>query len=194
MVKITSKKSGQVVKDSPRAFIHLLKAGMSSLKEAAAMLKRMVDRDKSVIEKIRELDPTLPPAILNKLLLVGEGQLLPELLVNRAPAFKALQSMPVQVQKEVVKRGTVEVVNPVTLQPRHVPLAEVTKRETTQVFDRRAVRTAEAQRAVIQQVPRPSGPVAEVDQPWVIRGGKCVVLRGCILERQEIERILKALS
>lgn len=194
MVKIASNKSGLPVKDSPRAFINLLKSGVASLNEAGAMLKRMVARDKTVIAKIREIDPTLPAGVLDRLLLVGEGKLLPELLVNRAPAFKVLQSMPVEVQKEVVKRGAVEVVDPVTLKSRRVPLAHATKREVAQAFDRKAVRSAEAQRAVLQQAPRPNGPVEEVEQPWVIRGGKCVVLRGCVLERQEIERILKALS
>ena len=179
------------VTDSPAVFIALLKSGVSHITEAALMLKRLVDRDKNVIEEIRALEPTLAPSVLTKLLLVAEGHLMPELLLNNAPAFKHLQSLPVAVQQEAIRRGTVEVVvSAESGEHRPVPLAEVEPRQIPQVFDKAGLRSIDGQREYLKRTPRHQVPVAKVELPWVIKGGNCLITRLCMLTKKDFARII----
>ena len=158
------------------------------------MLKRLVDRDKNVIEEIRALEPTLAPSILTKLLLVAEGHLMPELLLNNAPAFKHLQTLPAPVQKEAIRRGTVDiVVDADSGESRRVPLTEVEPRHIPQVFDKTGLRSIEGQREYLKQDPRRQEPVTPVALPWVIKGGKCIFTRPCLLTPHDLKPIIAAL-
>jgi hypothetical protein len=190
-----SKRGGNLkTPDSPAAFIALLKSGISHITEAAMMLKRLVDRNKGVIEEIRSLEPTIAPAIFTKLLLVAEGHLMPELLMNSAPVFKHLQTLPVAVQKEAIKRGTIDVViDAASGEHRPVPLAEVQTRHIPQVFDQAGLRDIQGQRDFLKKMPRRQAPVAAVELPWVVKGGKCIFTRPCVVTGEDLLRIIVAL-
>ena len=181
--------------DSATAFVQLLEAGVSKIQEAAHMLKRLVDSDPGAIEQIREINPAISPNVLTKLLLVAEGHLMPQLLLNSAPAFKRLQSLPFTIQQQALKRGAVDLVTDADSgETLRVRLTDLEPKHIAQVFDGSGIRSVDEQRAYLKRTVVRVRKATDDDYPWLVKKDRVVVHRPCELTKKDVLRILEEIS
>lgn len=188
-----------LITDSPRAFFGLLRAGIEQIHEAAKMLKRLVDKDPDMLTKLRDMEPTVAKSVYSQLLRVAEGHLLPQLLLNSAPAFKRMQTLPVTIQSALLKRGAVDlVINGESGEHLRVPLIEIETKHLPQLFDENGARDIDGQRAYLRRQARTSEEAAPLatsaDFPWAVKGGRLQIQRPCELTKRELKRILSQMS
>ena len=123
---------------------------------------------------------------LDRLVALGKGEILPELLWNNRPAAIRLIALSIADQKNAVENG-IEVLDPDETNVRRIPPNDVTLSQTHQVFDGARMRSAAEQRTWMRKQKsklRPPEAVAD----FIVKKD-CVIIRrpGRYSKRQLIQ-------
>jgi hypothetical protein len=181
--------------DSVENIISLVRRGMSSLMESAAMTARLVAKEPDTLRKITEIAPEIPASFLANLVRVGEGSLHPSIMLNGCPAYRRLASLPFSSQESALKSGRVPVViDAATGEALNVPLVDLSPAQVGQVFSLTGTRNKEEQQGFLRrkQVATAQAKAVEaiVGAPYSIRGKAVFCNAGCVLTQQDLIRLL----
>jgi hypothetical protein len=181
--------------DSVENIISLVRRGMSSLMESAAMTARLVAKEPDTLRKITEIAPEIPASFLANLVRVGEGSLHPSIMLNGCPAYRRLASLPFSSQESALKSGRIPVViDAATGEALNVPLVDLSPAQVGQVFSLTGTRNKEEQQGFLRrkQVATAQAKAVEaiVGAPYSIRGKAVFCNAGCVLTQQDLIRLL----
>lgn len=170
----------------------LVRESGDSLLAAAQMLKRLVEADESIVERITQGPDALPEGFVNSLLRIAERSLHPRLMLNRCPAYQRIAGYAYSSQEEILKTGSVDVVtDAATGDVIKVDLVKLEGERLRQVFSQAGVRSRDEQRAWLKR--RNETPKIEkmVGPSYVVRKDRLVFMRPCEVTKIEILRLLE---
>jgi hypothetical protein len=181
--------------DSVENIISLVRRGMSSLMESAAMTARLVAKEPDTLRKITEIAPEIPASFLANLVRVGEGSLHPSIMLNGCPAYRRLASLPFSSQESALKSGRVPVViDAATGEALNVPLVDLSPAQVGQVFSLTGTRNKEEQQGFMRRKQVATAQAKAVEAiagaPYSIRGKAVFCNAGCVLTQQDLIRLL----
>jgi hypothetical protein len=181
--------------DSVENIISLVRRGMSSLMESAAMTARLVAKEPDTLRKITEIAPEIPASFLANLVRVGEGSLHPSIMLNGCPAYRRLASLPFSSQESALKSGRVPVViDAATGEALNVPLVDLSPAQVGQVFSLTGTRNKEEQQGFLRRKQVATAQAKAVEgiagAPYSIRGKAVFCNAGCVLTQQDLIRLL----
>jgi hypothetical protein len=181
--------------DSVENVISLVRRGMSSLMESAAMTARLVAKEPDTLRKITEIAPEIPASFLANLVRVGEGSLHPSIMLNGCPAYRRLAALPFSSQESALKSGRVPVViDAVTGEALNVPLVDLSPAQVGQVFSQTGTRNKDEQQAFMRRKQISTAQSAQIagitGAPYSIRGKAVFCNAGCVLTQQDLIRLL----
>ena len=181
--------------DSVENIISLVRRGMSSLMESAAMTARLVAKEPDTLRKITEIAPEIPASFLANLVRVGEGSLHPSIMLNGCPAYRRLASLPFSSQESALKSGRVPVViDAATGEALNVPLVDLSPAQVGQVFSLTGTRNKEEQQGFLRRKQVATAQAKAVESiagaPYSIRGKAVFCNAGCVLTQQDLIRLL----
>ena len=181
--------------DSVENIISLVRRGMSSLMESAAMTARLVAKEPDTLRKITEIAPEIPASFLANLVRVGEGSLHPSIMLNGCPAYRRLASLPFSSQESALKSGRVQVViDAATGEALNVPLVDLSPAQVGQVFSLTGTRNKEEQQGFLRRKQVATAQAKAVEAiagaPYSIRGKAVFCNAGCVLTQQDLIRLL----
>lgn len=181
--------------DSVENIISLVRRGMSSLMESAAMTARLVAKEPDTLRKITEIAPEIPASFLANLVRVGEGSLHPSIMLNGCPAYRRLASLPFSSQESALKSGRVPVViDAATGEALNVPLVDLSPAQVGQVFSLTGTRNKEEQQGFLRRKQVATAQAKAVEAiagaPYSIRGKAVFCSAGCVLTQQDLIRLL----
>lgn len=181
--------------DSVENIISLVRRGMSSLMESAAMTARLVAKEPDTLRKITEIAPEIPASFLANLVRVGEGSLHPSIMLNGCPAYRRLASLPFSSQENALKSGRVPVViDAATGEALNVPLVDLSPAQVGQVFSLTGTRNKEEQQGFLRRKQVATAQAKAVEAiagaPYSIRGKAVFCNAGCVLTQQDLIRLL----
>ena len=181
--------------DSVENIISLVRRGMSSLMESAAMTARLVAKEPDTLRKITEIAPEIPASFLANLVRVGEGSLHPSIMLNGCPAYRRLAALPFSSQEAALKSGRVPVViDAATGEALNVPLVDLSPAQVGQVFSQTGTRNKDEQQAFMRRKQIATAQSAQIagitGAPYSIRGKAVFCNAGCVLTQQDLIRLL----
>jgi hypothetical protein len=181
--------------DSVENVISLVRRGMSSLMESAAMTARLVAKEPDTLRKITEIAPEIPASFLANLVRVGEGSLHPSIMLNGCPAYRRLAALPFSSQEAALKSGRVPVViDAATGEALNVPLVDLSPAQVGQVFSQTGTRNKDEQQAFMRRKQISAAQSAQIagitGAPYSIRGKAVFCNAGCVLTQQDLIRLL----
>lgn len=181
--------------DSVENIISLVRRGMSSLMESAAMTARLVAKEPDTLRKITEIAPEIPASFLANLVRVGEGSLHPSIMLNGCPAYRRLAALPFSSQESALKSGRVPVViDAATGEALNVPLVDLSPAQVGQVFSQTGTRNKDEQQAFMRRKQIATAQSAQIagitGAPYSIRGKAVFCNAGCVLTQQDLIRLL----
>lgn len=181
--------------DSVENVISLVRRGMSSLMESAAMTARLVAKEPDTLRKITEIAPEIPASFLANLVRVGEGSLHPSIMLNGCPAYRRLAALPFSSQESALKSGRVPVViDAATGEALNVPLVDLSPAQVGQVFSQTGTRNKDEQQAFMRRKQISAAQSAQIagitGAPYSIRGKAVFCNAGCVLTQQDLIRLL----
>lgn len=181
--------------DSVENVISLVRRGMSSLMESAAMTARLVAKEPDTLRKITEIAPEIPASFLANLVRVGEGSLHPSIMLNGCPAYRRLAALPFSSQEAALKSGRVPVViDAATGEALNVPLVDLSPAQVGQVFSQTGTRNKDEQQAFMRRKQIATAQSAQIagitGAPYSIRGKAVFCNAGCVLTQQDLIRLL----
>lgn len=181
--------------DSVENIISLVRRGMNSLMESAAMTARLVAKEPDTLRKITEIAPEIPASFLANLVRVGEGSLHPSIMLNGCPAYRRLASLPFSSQESALKSGRVPVViDAATGEALNVPLVDLSPAQVGQVFSLTGTRNKEEQQGFLRRKQVATAQAKAVEAiagaPYSIRGKAVFCNAGCVLTQQDLIRLL----
>ena len=181
--------------DSVENIISLVRRGMSSLMESAAMTARLVAKEPDTLRRITEIAPEIPASFLANLVRVGEGSLHPSIMLNGCPAYRRLAALPFSSQEAALKSGRVPVViDAATGEALNVPLVDLSPAQVGQVFSQTGTRNKDEQQAFMRRKQIATAQSAQIagitGAPYSIRGKAVFCNAGCVLTQQDLIRLL----
>ena len=181
--------------DSVENVISLVRRGLSSLMESAAMTARLVAKEPDTLRKITEIAPEIPASFLANLVRVGEGSLHPSIMLNGCPAYRRLAALPFSSQEAALKSGRVPVViDAATGEALNVPLVDLSPAQVGQVFSQTGTRNKDEQQAFMRRKQIATAQSAQIagitGAPYSIRGKAVFCNAGCVLTQQDLIRLL----
>lgn len=181
-------KKNELTKNTPEAFVELIREGIDKWKQAGECLVAMLEKNPNIKKKLLDDYPFLSAGILAKLEDVGRGHLMPQLLLSDSSAFRKARELPVSEQKKAIeskvplvfeRNGSYDVLE--------VDFKSLSHDQSMQVFDRDHIRTEQEQRLFIEQKRSASKKPAK---DWEIEGGMIVFRRGARFTVADLSRIL----
>lgn len=174
--------------------LNLILKGIDCWMQAGEKIAACIDRDAKWVDNFCDKYPRIGRANIVALELVGRKQLLPQLLTNTdAPGWKRLRNMPISLQEKYVNDpvellladGETLLVDPINL----------SKEQADQVFDKKTVRTPEAQRAWLEaKATKASAKTVVVDDPYRVTGKYLVIMQPCKFDARQLAQLLTQLT
>lgn len=174
------------------------KAGVAAIREAGEIYAKAV-REYGVEAQrtFMERYPGVAHRTWVTLRNIGEGKLNPNMLLLPYTASLKFKRMPLKTQDRIFDSGTngFQVVSPVTLEPRILPVTALSARAAEILVDEKAgrVRTVEEQRSYIAEHFRNPGCCVSERKPYVVVG-KVAIIGGVEFDAGELKGILRELE
>ena len=176
-----------------RKFRELLHIGMSSMKEAAEIYVKVIDREPAAKQAFRELVPEVPSSAWKLMEKVGRGQMHERLLLMGGRIQTLLAALPLSEQTEVIENG-LEVLlhdgNAMRIMPE-----SLTQSQLSQVFGSGEIRSLEAQRAWMESRRDYRLPVRGVpEDAYKVEGALLVVNQPMSFRLAQLKDILRRME
>ena len=174
------------------------KAGVAAIREAGEIYAKAV-REYGVEAQhtFMERYPGVAHRTWLTLRNIGEGKLNPNMLLLPYTASAKFRRMPLKTQDRIFDSGAngFQVVSPVTLEPRIVPVTALSARAAEILVDEKAgrVRTVEEQRTYIAEHFRSTGCCVTDRKPYIVVG-KVAIIGGVEFDAGELKGILRELE
>ena len=174
------------------------KAGVTAIREAGEIYAKAVrEYGMEAQHTFMERYPGVAFRTWTTLRHIGEGKLNPNMLLLPYGAATKFKRMPLKTQDRIFDSGTngFQVVSPVTLEPRILPVTALSARAAEILVDEKAgrVRTVEEQRSYIAEHFRNPGCCGVAKKPYTVVG-KVAIIGGVEFDAGELKGILRELE
>ncbi len=168
----------------------LVTTGIDAWKAAGELLVQLYDADPLNRPKIKKDLADLPYGTLNTLERIGRKQVVPQVAQASGIGYRKLQNMPYVVQERLLKEPLeLVVIEDGKTDILRVAVKDLTRDQAEQVFDRRELRDAAAQRAWLASV-KAKAPPRRVEDAYKVFKDRIVISRPCELTRQQLSSLL----
>lgn len=176
-------------------FAQLIRVGMEAWIEAGRLVVEWIDRDPKWPEHVIRACPEISEATILAFERLGRGTLHPRLLASNAPGVRRLRGQSIEIQTRFVDAGLPLLVRSGSgWDTLLVSVWDLSRAQASQVFARDRVRTAEEQRAWLEEKRTKEWVAEVVDEPWQVVHGRLVVSRPCEFTASQVARMLEEMT
>lgn len=178
--------------------VEAITQGIEAWQRAGEIVVKLMDEGGMTIEEISETSKFLAPAIIRRFEQLGRKRICAPLLVASYPASRPISSLSYADQERVLESG-VEVLLPTPggIEALVISPENLTPLQCRQVFAKGQIRSIAAQRAFIESEKTEAqikGGMAEVEEPYRIRGKSVYISRPCSMTARQLATILSQIE